>query len=198
MDTADLIGVIVILMTLTIVVLWNAVTHRRNKVRKRLIKSIMYSTPLVPQRYPARAIGEKRVEEILATIKPLAVEYHQLRGVALAVTSEVAEYVAAQRLGLKLATPRTPGHDATRGKERIQIKGRAIKSGNRQKLSKFYTEAACDAAMMVLLDPATLDAKEIWEVPFAAIRERLAVPGSRRARGVLSVGDFKRLGTRIV
>jgi hypothetical protein len=52
---------------------------------------------------------------------------------------------------------------------------------------------------MVLLDPITLDAREIWEAPIAAIRQRLAVPGSKaRARGVLSIGDFKNLGKRVV
>jgi hypothetical protein len=54
-------------------------------------------------------------------------------------------------------------------------------------------------AILVLLDIATLDTREIWEAPFAAIVERLAVPGSRaRARGVLSVGDFKRLRTQCI
>src|SRR5436189_220544 len=56
----------------------------------------------------------KRVGEILAAAKALAVEYYQLTGKPLGVTGEVAEYVAASTLRLKLASPRTPGHDATR------------------------------------------------------------------------------------
>jgi hypothetical protein len=148
---------------------------------------------------PPGAARQKRLAEILATIKPLAVEYYQLTGKPLGVTGEIAEYVAAQRLGLTLAPARTPGHDATRGTECIQIKGRAFKSGHTQKLGKFNITAPCDTAMMVLLDPITLDAREIWEAPIAAIRQRLAVPGSKaRARGVLSIGDFKNLGKRVV
>jgi hypothetical protein len=142
----------------------------------------------------------KRVGEILAAAKALAVEYYQLTGKPLGVTGEVAEFVAANTLRLTLAPPRTPGHDATRrrnGKiECIQIKGRAFKPGKSQKLGKFNVSTPCDTAILVLLDIATLDAKEIWEAPFAAIAKRLAVPGSKaRGRGVITVGDFKRFGT---
>jgi hypothetical protein len=51
---------------------------------------------------------------------------------------------------------------------------------------------------MVLLDIATLDPREIWEAPYSAVVQHLAVPGSKaRARGVLTVGDFKRFGKRV-
>jgi hypothetical protein len=144
----------------------------------------------------------QRLKEILSDIKALAVEYYQLTGKPLGVTGEVAEYVVAQTLGLELAPPRTPGYDATRmhdGKaECVQIKGRAFKSSKSQKLSKFNTAKPCDVAMMALLDIETLDAQEIWEAPFSAVVKRLGDPGSKaRGRGVLSVGDFKRIGTRI-
>lgn len=144
----------------------------------------------------------QRVKEILSDAKALAVEYYQLTGKPLGVTGELAEYVVAQTLGLELAPPRTPGYDATRtrdGKtECVQIKGRAFNSSNSQKLSKFNTAKPCDVAMMALLDTGTLDAKEIWEAPFSAIAKRLGDPGSKaRERGVLSVGDFKRIGTRV-
>lgn len=66
-----------------------------------------------------------RVHEILAAVKPLAVEYYQLTGKPLGVTGEVAEYVAAEHLGLELCAARNMGFDAKRGEERIQIKGRA-------------------------------------------------------------------------
>jgi hypothetical protein len=55
-----------------------------------------------------------RVREILATIKTLAAEYYRLTGKPLGVTGEIAEYVAAETLGLELVPPRTPGHDAIR------------------------------------------------------------------------------------
>jgi hypothetical protein len=87
--------------------------------------------------------------------------------------------------------------DGQAGVECIQIKGRAFKSGS-QKLGKFNIKSPCDTAMMVLLDVTTLDAREIWEAPFRAVLERLAVPGSNaRKRGVLNVGDFKRMGRRV-
>jgi hypothetical protein len=55
-----------------------------------------------------------RVREILAAVKPLAAEYYQLTGKPLGVTGEVAEYVAAEILGLELVPPRTRGYDAIR------------------------------------------------------------------------------------
>jgi len=62
--------------------------------------------------------NEARVREILAKVKPLAVEYYRLTGKPLGVTGEVAEYVAAEILGLTLVPVRTVGCDALRGKER--------------------------------------------------------------------------------
>lgn len=65
------------------------------------------------------------LREILAEVKPLAVEYYRLAGKPLGVTGEIAEYVAAKQLGLTLCAARIVGFDAKRGKERIQMKGRA-------------------------------------------------------------------------
>ena len=93
----------------------------------------------------------ERVREILATVKPLAAEYYRLTGKPLGVTGEVAEYVAAEILGLVLADARTPGYDATRqtpdGQQRIQIKGRAYGDDAKpgQRISRIKTDAACDA-----------------------------------------------------
>jgi hypothetical protein len=100
------------------------------------------------------------------------------------VTGEVAEYVAAETLGLTLARPRTPGYDALRGSERIQIKGRAHgkKTDSGQKMGRIKTDAPFDSALLVLLDNATLDPREMLEASFKAVIDRLAVPGSK-ARG---------------
>lgn len=72
----------------------------------------------------------QRIEEILSEVKPLAAEYYRLTGKPLGVTGEIAEYLAADILGLELAPPRTAGFDALRlgpdGKERVQIKARAV------------------------------------------------------------------------
>jgi hypothetical protein len=139
---------------------------------------------------------ETRVCEILATVKPLAAEYYRLTGKPLGVTGEVAEYVAAQILGLKLTPARTTGHDALRGAERIQIKGRACSKDAKtsQRISRIKTNAPCDTVLLVLLDNATLEPREMWEAPFASVAVYLARSGSKaRARGALAVSEFKRI-----
>jgi hypothetical protein len=140
--------------------------------------------------------NEARVREILATVKPLAAQYYRLTGKPLGVTGEVAEYVAAEILGLTLAPARTPGYDALRGTERIQIKGRAYGEDAKpgQRMSRIKADAPCDTVLLVLLDNATLEPREMWEAPFASVAARLACPGSKaRARGALGVAEFKRI-----
>ena len=143
----------------------------------------------------------RRVREILSTVKLLAAEYYQLTGKPLGVTGEVAEYVAAEILGLELVPPRTRGYDAIRRtsagrRQRIQIKGRAYGEDAKpgQRLGRIKRDAPCDAVLLVILDNRTLEPREMWEAPMAAIRQRLAVPGSKaRERGALGVHEFKRL-----
>jgi len=142
-----------------------------------------------------------RVREILASVKPLAAEYYRLTRKALGVTGEIAEFVAAERLGLELADARTAGYDAVRhgpdGPVHIQIKGRAYGDGAKpgQRLGRIKSNAHCDVVLLVLLDNATLEPREMWEAPFAEVLARLAAPGSRarNERGALSVPDFKKL-----
>lgn len=148
--------------------------------------------------------GARRVRDILAAVKPLAAEYYQLTGKPLGVTGEVAEYVAAELLGLELAPPRTKGYDAIRqtpgGPVRVQIKGRAYgeKASRSQRLGTIKRGADCDTVLLVLLDNLTLEPREMWEAPYAAVEARLAVPGSKaRERGALGVPEFKNLAVRI-
>ena len=140
-----------------------------------------------------------RVREILATVKPLAAEYYRLTGKPLGVTREVAEYVASELLRIKLVPARTEGHDALRGKERIQIKGRAYGEKSRsQRISKITLDASCDTVLLVLLDNRTLEALEIWEARYCDVCECLKKPGSKaRARGSLAVSTFKGIACRI-
>jgi hypothetical protein len=143
---------------------------------------------------------ETRVKEILATVKPLAAEYYRLTGKPLGVTGEVAEYIAAELLGLKLTPARTVGHDALRGTERIQIKGRAYGKDAKpgQRIYRIKIDAPCDTVLLVLLDSATLEPREMWEAPYPAVCECLSRPGSKaRARGALSVTAFKVLARRV-
>jgi hypothetical protein len=144
---------------------------------------------------------DRRIREILSQVKPLAVEYYRLTGKPLGVTGEIAEFAAAETLGLKLVPARTVGYDALRGSERIQIKGRAIGSdaNKSQRISRIKADAQCDTVMLVLLDIATLDLREIWQAPFSSVVECLQRPGSksRNERGALGVPAFKVLARRV-
>lgn len=113
------------------------------------------------------------------------------------MTGEIAEYAAAELLGLELAPPRTAGYDAIRhtpqGPVRVQIKRRAYAEDAElgQRLGTIKQDAACDTVMLVLLDNQTLEPREILEAPYSAVSERLTLFGSKaRARGVLGVSEF--------
>jgi len=139
---------------------------------------------------------DRRVWQILASVKPLAAEYYRLTGKPLGVTGEVAEFVAAEILGLTLAPARTVGYDALRGTERIQIKGRAYGKDAKpgQRMSRIKTDAPCDVILLVLLDNATLEPREMWEAPFSAVARYLGQPGSKaRERGAMGVTQFKKM-----
>jgi hypothetical protein len=120
----------------------------------------------------------QRVKEILAAVKPLAAEYYRLTKKPLGVTGEIAEYVAAEKLNLVLAPPRTSGYDAIRkipgGEERIQIKGRTFGEATNagQRLGRIKTGAACDKVLLVVLDNATLEPVGMWEAPYAEVVEK--------------------------
>ena len=68
--------------------------------------------------------------ELLSEAKDLARRYYAHTGRPLGITGEVAEFEAVSILKLELAAVREPGFDATRpgsrGRERIQIKGRML------------------------------------------------------------------------
>lgn len=143
---------------------------------------------------------EKRVKEILAAVKPLAAEYYRLTNKPLGVTGEIAEFIAAELLGLTLAPARTSGYDALRGTERIQIKGRAFGKDAKpgQRISRIKIDACCDTVLLVLLDNATLEPREMWEAPFDEVAKCLLLPGSKaRDRGTLGVRAFKRIAHKV-
>lgn len=142
---------------------------------------------------------ERRVKEILAAVKPLATEFYALTQKPLGVTGEMAEYIASELLGLTLAPARTQGYDALRGMERIQIKGRAFGTNAtpNQRMSRIKLDQPCDTVMLVLLDNATLDCREIWESPYNAVCDLLRKPGSKaRERGALGVPAFKAIAMK--
>ena len=97
---------------------------------------------------------------------------------------------------MQLMEARTVGYDAMRGEKRVQIKGRAcgtrIKAG--QKLGRIKRGAPCDTVLLVLLDDATLEAREMWDASYSDVCTRLELVGSKaRERGVLSIGEFRKL-----
>jgi len=144
---------------------------------------------------------ERRVLEILATVKVLAREYRQLTGRPLGATGEVAEYEAARLLDLKLRPARQAGYDAVdRDGRKIQIKGRCISAGSKpgQRLGRIDVSKPFDAVLLVLLDE-TFDAISIHEAQRADVLAALAAPGSksRNERGALSVGKFKAIGRTV-
>jgi hypothetical protein len=146
------------------------------------------------------AANAGRIREILAQVRPLAAEYYRLTGKPLGVTGEIAEAVAAEKLGLMLVPARTAGYDALRGTERIQVKGRAYGKNAKpgQRLSRIKLDAPCDTVLLVLLDIETLEPREMWEAPYAKICEVLSRPGSKaRERGALGVNAFKAVARRV-
>jgi hypothetical protein len=53
-----------------------------------------------------------------------------------------------------------------------------------QRIGTIKRGAPCDKVLLVVLDNRTLEPREMWEAPIAAVEERLAVPGSKaRALG---------------
>ena len=133
-----------------------------------------------------RAMDE--IGKLIERPRPLARKYKRLTGRSLGITGEVAEHEAARLLGLKLVKAYTPGYDAVRGRERLQIKGRI---GPCHRLGAIRGDREWDAVIFVLLDE-DLRAVEIWKAGRAAVRAEL-----RRVRGGFPVATFKRIGRRV-
>jgi hypothetical protein len=109
----------------------------------------------------------------------------------------MAEYIAAEKLGLRLAPARTAGHDAVRknrdGSEvKIQIKGWACgkKPKRGLRMGRIKRGADCESVVLVLLDDVTLDPHGMWEAPYAAVEARQL---ELRTEKGLRVTDFKNI-----
>lgn len=145
----------------------------------------------------------RSAQDIIAEVKPLAVEYHRATGKPLGVTGEIAEAEAARALGLALMDARSPGYDAERRLgsrvERIQIKGRWKRAGaNWGRVPLINCDKHFDTVMLVLLQ-GEYDLFEIWEAPRAAVIERLDRPGSkaRNLRRSMGVSQFLSIAQRV-
>ena len=140
------------------------------------------------------------VEKLMAQTRKLAADYRRATGQPLPVTSEIANYDAANLLGLDLIQPPPGGYDAL-GKSgeregvRYQIKGRAIfdESKSGQRLGQLKLEQEWDAVVLVLLDEE-YEPFEIYEAERREIEEALHESESKRSkRGAMSIARFKNI-----
>ncbi|MBL4854562.1 MAG: hypothetical protein JKY25_10035 [Robiginitomaculum sp.] len=141
--------------------------------------------------------------EVLADVKKLAVEYYKISGKPLGVTGEIAEYAAAECLGIELAEARMPGYDAIQKKngyiKKIQIKGRwKLVGRNWGRVSSINTDKEFDTVMLVLMSGA-YEVDEIWEAERDKIILFLDKPGSkaRNERRSMGVSQFKSIGNLV-
>ena len=144
------------------------------------------------------------VRALLREAKMLAARYYRATGKPLGVTGEVAELEAAEKLGIDLVPPRTPGYDATQLRDgqvrRIQIKGRAVDPTDRYRgpCPSIKCGDKFDFVLLVLLDRSSLDALEIWEASEADVAARLAgVSAAKQKRNALAITQFKSVATRV-
>jgi hypothetical protein len=88
----------------------------------------------------------------------LAQRYRELTGKPLGITGEVAEYEAAQILGLELTAARQAGYDAIEIRDgqtiKMQIKGRCVLPGAKpgQRMGSLDVTKEFDVVLLVLLD----------------------------------------------
>ena len=145
------------------------------------------------------AARNRALKKLLRQAKKLAARYYRLTGKPLGVTGEVAEYEAAQKLGLTLEIARTVGYDAYcqrgRRRETFQIKGRAVVAADkyRGRVPKIDCSKPFDSVLLVLLDKTSFEPIEIWRAERSAVRRRLKAPGSkaRNDRGQMGIAQFK-------
>lgn len=150
------------------------------------------------------AFRESSIRALLRQAKQVGAEYYRLTGKPLGVTGEVAEYEAAEKLGLTLAVARTPAFDAFRdvdgGHIRYQIKGRAVPKTDRYKgMVPKIVDGDFEYVLLVLLDKATLDAIEIWQADRDSVMRRLDAPGgrARNERRAMAISQFKSIARKV-
>lgn len=144
------------------------------------------------------------IAEILSEAKSLAKKYRKLTGKPLGITGEVAEFSAAQILGLELAEARQSGYDAIRREDgnetKIQIKGRCILANSKpgQRLGSIRLDKEWDTVLLVLMDE-DLEVLSMYEAARPEIKRALLAPGSkaRNERGALAVSKFKAIGHEV-
>jgi hypothetical protein len=140
------------------------------------------------------------IGDIIREVKIYARKYYELTGRPLGITGEIAEFEAANLLGLRLSVVRTPGYDATIQRDgktiKYQIKGRCVLNGSKpsQRVGSIRLSHEWDAVLLVLLDK-DFEPLEILEAQRPKIENELKTPGSkaRNERGALSVSKFRQI-----
>jgi len=139
-------------------------------------------------------------EKLISEARRLAADYRKATGKPLGISGEIAEFDAADKLGLELCDERSGGYDAIgrgpREGKLIQIKGRAVfdekKSG--QRIGQLKLEQSWDNVVLVIMDE-DYNATEIFEASRDVITEALDENKSsnRNKRGAMSVAKFKKI-----
>lgn len=147
-------------------------------------------------------MAQDEIAQILEEVKILAKKYKKLTGKPLGVTGEIAEFTAANILGLQLTAARHPGYDATKEVDgklmRYQIKSRSKLDHPKGHVGAIKNENEFDFALLVLLDE-DYEVLSIYEADRAQIKQALDTPGSksRNIRRQLSVRKFISIGQEI-
>lgn len=145
---------------------------------------------------------DAEIAELLKGVKAFAIKYRQLTGKPLGITGEVAEFSAAQILGLELCKARQSGYDAIKevnGKPiRFQIKGRCLSSLSKGRVGAIKKTQEFDYVLLVIMNE-DYDIQSIYEAESEKVRAALDAPGSkaRNEGGKLSVSKFKSIGRKI-
>ncbi len=145
---------------------------------------------------------QEALKSILLDAKNVALRYYRLTKKPLGITGEVAEYEAANILGLTLCEVRQAGYDATelrQGNEyKIQIKGRYMSDPKKisSRIGAIDISKSFDSVMLVLLDK-NFDAFAIYEASRERVIAALVEPGSRarNERNQLGIAKFKSIST---
>lgn len=143
---------------------------------------------------------DRSEEDVLQEVKELAVAYYELTQKPLGVAGEIAEFEAAEKLGLRLMEHRMEGYDAVdqQGKK-VLIKGRWKRDGSGWgQVSSIDTNKEFDTVLLVLLHN-NYETLEVWEAVRAQIIATLDAPGSkaRNERRVMGVNQFKKIAHRV-
>ena len=135
-------------------------------------------------------------EKLISEARRLAAEYRKATGKPLGISSEIAEFDAANLLNLELCKEKTAGYDAvgqgSRQGKKIQIKGRAIfdESKSGQRIGQLKIDQDWDSVVLVLMNDQ-YEPVEIYEGERHDLLDGVTDRSKRNKRGAMSVARFK-------